>query len=91
MASRRLIKGIRSLAPKAFKTTKLSPVILPRGVMIVVTDFIAEVGIKCRMVKKSPVKAVTSFELTVKKDLMKSKGSTSRQKSAAIIHIGIRI
>ena len=61
-----LIKGIRSLAPKAFKTTKLSPVILPRGVMIVVTDFIAEVGIKCRMVKKSPVKAVTSFELTVK-------------------------
>ena len=55
MASRRLIKGIRSLAPKAFKTTKLSPVILPSGVMIVVTDFIAEVGIKCRMVKKSPV------------------------------------
>ena len=71
MASRRLIKGIRSLAPKAFKTTKLSPVILPRGVIMVVTDFIAEVGIKCRMVKKSPVKAVTSFELTVKYDLMK--------------------
>ena len=42
MASRRLIKGIRSLAPKAFKTTKLSPVILPRGVIMVVTDFIAE-------------------------------------------------
>lgn len=71
MASRRLIKGIRSLAPRALRTTKLSPVILPRGVMIVVTDFIAEVGIKCRMVKKSPVKAVTSFELTVKYDLMK--------------------
>lgn len=65
MASRRLIKGIRSLAPKAFKTTKLSLLYCP-GVMIVVTDFIAEVGIKCRMVKKSPVKAVTSFELTVK-------------------------
>ena len=66
MASRRLIKGIRSLAPKAFKTTKLSPVIPPRGVIMVATDFIAEVGIICRMVKKSPVKAVTSSELTVK-------------------------
>ena len=71
MASRRLIKGIRSRAPRAFRTTKLSPVMLPRGVIMVVTDFIAEVGIKCRMVKKSPVKAVTSFELTVKYDLIK--------------------
>ena len=59
-------KRYKKSCAKAFKTTKLSPVILPSGVMIVVTDFIAEVGIKCRMVKKSPVKAVTSFELTVK-------------------------
>lgn len=48
MASRRLIKGIRSLAPKAFKTTKLSPVILPRG------SYYGGDGLYCRGGHKMP-------------------------------------